>query len=82
MRRLSCPVNEESIGRRDERSEVSLRRCRQEWLDLVHPSRANVGRELVELIGVVTQDDENEVIRRNLNDVESADSLRNPRFWH
>ena len=49
---------------------------------LRHPGRADFGSELVEYFSVITQDDENEVIRCHLNDVETSDSLRDPRFRH
>ena len=40
------------------------------------------GSELIEDFGVITQDDENEVIRCHLNDVETTDSLGDPGFGH
>jgi hypothetical protein len=50
--------------------------------DVLHPGRANLGCELVEYFGVITQDDENQVIRCHPNDVETTDSLRDPRLRH
>jgi hypothetical protein len=49
---------------------------------LGHPRRADLRSELVEYFGVITEDDENEVIWCHLNDVETTDSFGDPSFGH
>jgi hypothetical protein len=71
-----------SLGRHYKRSEVSLWGRSEEGHDVLHPGRANLRSELVEYFGVITQDDENQMIGCHLNDVEAMDSLRDPRLRH
>lgn len=40
-----------------------------------HPERTNFRRNLVEHLGVITCDDQNEVIRGHLNDVKASESF-------
>jgi hypothetical protein len=61
---------------------VSLWWQREQGHDVIHPGRANLRGEIVEYFDVITQDDEDQVIRCHLNDVETMDSLRDPCLRH